>query len=69
MISSINEWRRSSNIGGFGASSRRFLNNFIKNSNEYWYIGSINARSAITKYNTDPRLATPRYNSLAESIS
>jgi len=34
------------------------LNSLMKNSKLYWYIGSINAKSAIAKYNTEPLLAT-----------
>ena len=35
--------------GGGGAFSSLILNNIMKNSKEYWYIGSILANDAITK--------------------
>jgi len=44
------------------------VNSLMKNSNEYWYIGSTIAKSAITKYKTDPLVATFRYYSLASKI-
>ena len=64
-MSLIKQLSRSWRSGGFSATSNLFLNRRIKNSKEYWYIGSIKAKSAITKYMTDPLLATILYYSLA----
>jgi hypothetical protein len=36
-------------------------NNFLKYVNENWYIGSIKARSVITKYKTVPLIAIGIY--------
>jgi len=49
----------------FSDLSKRRLNKFEKNSSEYWYIGSIAAKSAITKYKIEPLHATGLKDSLS----
>ena len=53
----------------FSAFSMISENNLLKYANENQYIGSINARSATTKYNILPLAATVLYCDLANSIS
>lgn len=44
-------------------------NRLINQVSEYWYIGSIRAKSVVQKYNIDPRTATTRYKCLVASMS
>mmetsp|Transcript_83467 Transcript_83467/g.221143 ORF Transcript_83467/g.221143 Transcript_83467/m.221143 type:complete len:210 (-) Transcript_83467:216-845(-) len=44
------------------------LNKLMKNGNEYWYMGSMLAKSAMQKNNTDTWNATGTYCNLASSI-
>lgn len=45
-----------------------YIHTWVKYFNEYWYIGSISASCATTKYSTDPLVATERYFSRAIEI-
>ena len=53
----------------FSDFSIAVLNNLLTYLSEYWYIGSIPARSAITKYKIDPQIATLLYWFLVSLIS
>ena len=61
--------RRSLMSFELGASRMLNVNRFEYHTSEYWYIGSITARSTTQKNSDDARNATGRYSSREASIS
>lgn len=44
-------------------------NKLMNQDSEYWYIGSMRAKSVMQKYKIEPRIATTLYSCLVASIS
>mmetsp|Transcript_4927 Transcript_4927/g.17609 ORF Transcript_4927/g.17609 Transcript_4927/m.17609 type:complete len:307 (-) Transcript_4927:2260-3180(-) len=53
--------RRSVNSDDFSACSIACVNRLTYHASEYWYIGPMSARSAMTKYRMEPRVAAALY--------